>query len=137
MPVLALPGNVVAAAQELVRLWINDQIGEHVTARLLYDLPEGGIVLRFVPKNLLGALWLQFALALDGNSEQRPCKECGKFMKIGGGSDARTARRQFCSDACKTRHYRRKRKQVQQPKTEGRTGTSPSSGKKSRGRGTR
>jgi hypothetical protein len=58
---------------------------------------------------LLSAAWLQLAQAIAGNHTYRACKECGDWFEISSRSDGRTARRLFCSDACKSRDYRRQR----------------------------
>ncbi len=61
-------------------------------------------VLRYRPKNLLEALWTQFALAVTRNEIQRRCVECGNwFAPI-------NAKKMTCSNACRTAKSRGGRK---------------------------
>jgi hypothetical protein len=53
----------------------------------------------FVPQNLLAAIWLQFALAVQGGKEFRRC----------GGCDAWIDRGLYCNAACRQRAYRKRK----------------------------
>jgi endogenous inhibitor of DNA gyrase (YacG/DUF329 family) len=64
-------------------------------------------------------MWLQLAEAIAGNKLHRPCKECGKWIEISTEEDGRSARRAFCSDACKSRDYRRRIEKARQLRAEG------------------
>ena len=100
-------GDVTMPALFLVQRWINKHLKAKVNPHLLYNLDTGQQVLQVVPLTLLSATWLQFAQAIAGNREQRACKECGAWFEVSSRDDGRTARRLFCSDACKSRDYRR------------------------------
>jgi hypothetical protein len=125
LPDLSHPANIVGAGREMVRAWINDRLEEHASPRLLYDgdpkrsVPR--LVLRYVHRNLLGALWLQFALAIDGNRDHRACKNCGRYFLISIDEDGRTARREFCGDPCKFQDYRRRKSDARRLKDEGKS----------------
>lgn len=111
-PVLDLfkPGDVLMPASFLVQRWINDQLREHAAPHLLYDLRLGKRILQIIPDCLLTAMWLQFARAIEGDKEFRACKACGRWFDISHRqADGRTRRREFCSDACKSKDYRRRR----------------------------
>ncbi|MDR3686919.1 MAG: hypothetical protein P4L93_08195 [Coriobacteriia bacterium] len=56
-----------------------------------------GLRVSLAPRQLGGALWLQFALAVDGNRKYRVCPECGKWWDA---TDARS-HKQVCSDKCR------------------------------------
>jgi hypothetical protein len=109
------------------RLWlqqeINLQIMGHVSPRLLHELDlKGrfhGQILTIVPNHLLGALWLQFAQAIAGNKRHRSCRLCGRWFEISKDADARTVRRLFCSDSCKTLDYRKRKEQALALKAKG------------------
>jgi len=62
----------------------------------------GGLRLTFEVRSLIAAMWLQFALAVDGQREYRPCPVCGDWW------DATEARsdRKTCSDRCRKRMHR-------------------------------
>jgi hypothetical protein len=111
-PVLDLfsPDDVLMPAYFLVQRWINENLAGRVTPRLLYDPNRRKPVMQIIPKNLLSAMWLQFARTIDGNKEFRACKECGRWFEISHKqADGRTRRREFCSDPCKSKDYRKRR----------------------------
>lgn len=122
-PVLDLfqPGDIVMPALFLVQRWINKQIKDHVSPRLVYHTDLRKQVLRFVPESLLGALWLQFSQAIDADKEYRSCKQCGKWFEIALEGDGRTKRRLFCSDPCKSKDYRERRSRARQMRSEGKS----------------
>jgi hypothetical protein len=64
----------------------------------------------FVPKNLLAAMWLQFAQAVTGEYQLRECKGCGEYFQIGPG--ARRGQTKTCSSRCRQRASRAIRDQV-------------------------
>jgi hypothetical protein len=59
------------------------------------------------PENLLDALWLQLAIALDRSESLQACVECGKWFAIKSGRGR--SDKEFCSDACRMRAYRRRK----------------------------
>jgi hypothetical protein len=103
----------------LIQRWINDHLEGAVSPCLLYDPNRGKRVLRFLPHNLLGAFWLQFAQAIDGDKEYRACRECGKWFEIS--LDAFRTSRVFCSDPCKSKDYRKRKDLARQLRAEGRS----------------
>lgn len=111
-PVLDLfkPRDVLTPASFLVQRWINDQLTEHAAPHLVYHVDYGKRVIQIAPDSLLTAMWLQFARAIEGNKEFRACKECGRWIEVSHRqADGRTKRREFCSDACKSKDYRKRR----------------------------
>jgi hypothetical protein len=91
---------------------INKQVTEFPSqSRLLWD--NGRPFLFIEPTNLIGALWLQFAQAVDGDREYRVCEECREWFEIGGskkkdghGADHHRTDARFCKAACKQKAYR-------------------------------
>jgi hypothetical protein len=122
-PVLDLlkQDNIFVPAKFLVQRWVNEHLRDRASPLLQYDLDLATQILRIVPDNLLGAMWLQFAQTIGGNKKHRPCKECGKWFEISVEDDARTDRRLFCDDPCKFRDYRRRQKRARQLQAEGRS----------------
>ncbi len=121
VPDLFKTDEVFMPATFLVQRWINEHLKKNAAPRLLYNLDLGSQVVNIVPHNLIGAMWLQFAEAIAGNKHHRPCKECGTWFEISTEEDGRTARRVFCSDACKSRDYRGRKDQAERLKGEGKT----------------
>jgi hypothetical protein len=104
-------------AKALLLRWVNVEIGKHVAARLLYDVDKAEPVLRMVPRNLLGCLWLQLAQNISGDKTLRVCAACRKWFEIparGSRSD-----KQFCSDKCRTRAYRQRMEKAKQLREQG------------------
>jgi hypothetical protein len=76
---------------------------------LIWDLDKNAPVLVLTPKNLLGALWLQFAQAVSGNKVFRECDECSTWFEVS--KAAFRINRMYCSGACKAKAYRRRREE--------------------------
>lgn len=88
---------------------LNEQLIGRVSPQLRWHHESKQSKLHFVPENLLGAMWLQLATAIDRGLEYRQCSTCSKWFEV-----ARLERgqeRAYCSNACRSRAYR-KRKQT-------------------------
>jgi hypothetical protein len=77
-------------------------------------LQDAGGKLRFamMPHSLVSAMWWQFIQAIDGEKEYRRCAlvECGTWFEA---RLERGERRKYCSDACRFKRYRRRKKSAQ------------------------
>jgi len=65
----------------------------------------------YEPASLLDTLWMQFALAVAGNIAHRQCAVCTTWFEVATGSNR--ADKQFCSDACRMRAYRKRKAEKQ------------------------
>jgi hypothetical protein len=79
----------------------------------------GQLVMRMHPEDLFTALWFQFAQAVAGNKDYRQCRGCPNWFEMSPDEDARTARRLFCSDQCKSRDYRKRKDRAVELRGEG------------------
>jgi hypothetical protein len=112
------PNNVRRPTLLFVQRMINTRLRDHAAPRLLYDSDQDRLGLHLVPENLLGALWLQFARAVDGNKDYRRCGGgCGRWMEIS--LDAHRTHRRFCSDACRNKAYRERQAEARRLYIEG------------------
>lgn len=59
------------------------------------------------PENLLAAIWVQFAGAIEGETSFIPCVECSNWIAVAPGSNRPD--KIYCSDACKMRAYRKRK----------------------------
>lgn len=102
-----IPGDIIRPTQILVQRIINENMQNQVAPRLLWNDDQSALRVYEVPKTLLGALWLQFAGAVERNSDFRKCSECGTWFELA----PRTARSDkiFCSNVCRLRAFRRRR----------------------------
>ncbi len=85
--------------------------------RLLWDPKQGRLELRIVPDSLIGAMWLQFARAVDGNKTYRRCAECRTWFAISPGTARVT--RTYCSNACRSKAYRKRQLEAERMHKEG------------------
>jgi hypothetical protein len=100
------PGDLVVPALAFLQAKISERLLGKVTQRLLFDVEEKRLHLRPVPDDLITALWLQFAQAVDGDKAFRQCTECEAYFEVSP-EVARTNRR-FCTNACRSRMYRQR-----------------------------
>jgi hypothetical protein len=98
---------------------INDRLKGLVFPQMLWERNRNRLSLYFVPSSLLGALWLQFAQAIDGDKKYRKCQECRKPYEISP-ETARTSKL-FCSNACRSKNYRERQAKARKMNEEGKT----------------
>jgi len=90
---------------------INEHLETSTVNRLIYAPQDDRLLLRIIPKSLLGALWLQLAKGIEGDIEYRQCHECGKWFEIS--LEAYRKSRLFCSNACRSKAYRTRQASAQ------------------------
>jgi endogenous inhibitor of DNA gyrase (YacG/DUF329 family) len=97
--------------------WLFNRQLQHVQGR------AEGIPLRYVqtPLTLLAALWLQLAMTLEGTKRFIECKYCGRPIEISTEQTGFRTHREFCSDSCKTKDYRRRKDTVLKLAKQGKT----------------
>ena len=109
------PGDLIQPALVATQRRINRQIA--AAPRLLWNHKEGRSDLHILPNSLIGALWLQFAQAVDGDRKYRRCAECRTWFEI----SPETARvtRTYCSNACRSKAYRKRQLEAEQLHAQG------------------
>ena len=112
-----VPGDLVQPALFFVQRLVNQHLRTRISPRLLWDERDTRLRLHLVPDGLVGALWLQFARAIENDSEFRRCAECDLWFELAPG----TARsdKLYCSNACRTKAYRRRRAEAVRLHAEG------------------
>jgi hypothetical protein len=106
------PWEVFRPAQICLATVIPHYLTQHVSAMLVPEMAPAGMSLQFartslqfIPTSLIGALWLQFARAVDGSKSYKECEACGKWFdvsKYGSRADKKT-----CNGTCRKRLKRR------------------------------
>jgi hypothetical protein len=86
--------------------------------RFVGDPTNTGGRFQTTPHNLLGTLFLQLGQAIAGNREQRPCKACGNWFEL---VPHDKGRKEFCSDGCKAKDYRERKKRAIELRVAGNT----------------
>ena len=105
-------GDHVGPALHALQQAINKIFEDHPSnSRLLWDQNFERMGLYLAPTSLLGALWLQFAQAIEGNKQYRQCEQCRRWFEIGAQvrEDAK-----FCKQACRSKSYRERKKEARQ-----------------------
>lgn len=101
-------GDVFQAAEFFVQNVVNEGLSGRVSPRLLWNDEEGELQLCLVPSTLIGAFWLQFAMAVDNRSEYLRCQHCHNWFQP---TRKRSRKPQiYCSQACNMKAYRQRKK---------------------------
>jgi hypothetical protein len=98
------PNDVEKPAHFYLQRVINEHLAGRVSPGLLWD-PHGiDLHLRVIPHNLIGALWLQLATAVEADSHYRQCPGCERWFRVAPGTKRSDSI--VCSPTCRTRMYR-------------------------------
>lgn len=103
------PGDLIGPAWHQLQYMVNEKLDGNVSGRLLWDSSHTRLGLYQVPKDLISALWLQFARAIDGDREYVQCEECRNWFEVSSPDGGRKDKR-FCSTACRARFWRKSKK---------------------------
>jgi hypothetical protein len=113
-----VPGDSFGPALHCMQSLINEHLHHRASPRLLWEQNRDRLGLYIVPDGLIGALWLQFARAVERDAQFRQCPECTTWFEVAPGRGR--ADKQFCSTACRTRAYRKRQVEAARLHTEGR-----------------
>ena len=105
-------GDPIWPARLALREYVNYRLKELTLApEIGWNYVHGKLHERihFVPGDLVSALWLQLAKAIEGDLEYSQCDECGDWYEISGD---RRADARFCSDPCRFKAYRKRQKEA-------------------------
>jgi hypothetical protein len=103
------PSDPVHWATLHLRKWVNQQLEAHTSGRLQYEpFASDRRTLRtvLIPNNLIGGIWLQFALAIEGTLRLERCEECGQWFPVKPKGNRANTR--FCKDYCRVKASRRR-----------------------------
>ena len=111
--------NIIEAARRLLENFLTLQLSSRVTPEIKIDSKTGVYRLSFVPDSLADAVRLQFADSVCQNRQFKDCEVCGRPFEIS--PDTARVNRTLCSNACKTKSYRRRRTQARQLHADGKS----------------
>lgn len=114
----AASGKPVAVARSYVVDAVNRRLNA-IGARLELDRFEMPYRLVMQPNNLLGALWLQFALSISERKRYQSCEACGRYMELS--PEVNRADRRYCGNACRNRALRRRQKKALEMRESGKS----------------
>jgi hypothetical protein len=108
------PGDLRAAAVAAVLSEVNTGLYGSASAAVELD-SSGKLRLSYTPANLLGSIWLQFAMEVTGSREHRVCPQCDHaFQMVRDGQPdgvrAHRSNRKYCSDRCRYAHANHQRR---------------------------
>ena len=104
------PGNIVKPAWHALLRIVNAKLQDTASPQLRWassDMTRPALYQ--CPRDLLSALWLQFARAIDGKRAYARCQECRNRFEINSPDGSRSDK-QFCTTACRARNWRKRRK---------------------------
>jgi hypothetical protein len=99
-----------------VRQALNAELDRHVSCLLMDG--DNDVELSFRPRNLWGLICMGLAADLASECRVRQCPGCGKWNTMTAGLDR--AHKRLCSNMCKQRVHRRRRKAALALHAEGR-----------------
>jgi hypothetical protein len=114
-----VPGDLVKPALHYVQSTINQKLEGRASPRLLWDANRECLGLYIVPDGLVGALWLQFARAVERDSRFRQCAECALWFELAPG--AARSDKLYCSTPCRLKAYRKRQAEAARLHGEGRS----------------
>jgi hypothetical protein len=100
-------GDLIGPARLRIQRVINEHLADRLAVKLLWSTRSDHLGVHVVPINLVGALWLQCAAAIEGARQYRACKTCSHWFELGPGAHPKNAL--YCSNNCRTRNYRQRK----------------------------
>jgi len=107
---------------------VNDRLDKYPRSRIFYEKPltarDAQFSIRSMPRNLLGALWVQIAEVLSGWYLPKKCPGpgCPKWIEISRDEKiGRTKRSAFCSDVCRVLTHRLRVTRAKEMRAAGKT----------------
>jgi hypothetical protein len=89
--------------------WLFNRHLQHLQGRMGFD-GAGQPRLKIEPLTLISAMWLQLALAISGDKQFVACKFCRRMFEISTEQTGFRSHREFCTDSCKTKDYRKRKR---------------------------
>lgn len=87
-----------------------DSVRKHIVESVSFDVESRRFKIVKTPRSLLGGMWLQLLVKVIGSIEHRQCRTCGRWFSIT--PDTNRSQKIFCSQACKSKDYRDRKKRV-------------------------
>ena len=91
----------------------NDESGDYIRERLLWDDATNKPVRKLQPKNLVGAMWHQCFRFIADEVDWRICKNCQKWFEVSTRQQGKRADATFHSENCRIAYHQRRRRHAQ------------------------
>jgi hypothetical protein len=112
-------GDRVGAARFVAQRLINEGLDPNTRARLVFDAEAKRFNRHIVPRNLLGAIWIQTAAMAEGGRNYGRCEQCRGWFVVS--PEINRADRAYCSDRCRHKAYRDRRQRARELHAKGMT----------------
>jgi hypothetical protein len=119
--VSSVRSHTASSGSHFLQRFIDAHLSPHAAPSVTVRSDPTDFALSITPKNLLGALWLQVAQAVTGNLQHRECEEqtCRQWFEVSTRLEGKRKNREYCSDACRQKTYRRRKGQARRLAAEG------------------
>jgi hypothetical protein len=111
------PPDLTGPAVAFLKAKISAYLADLVRPQFLIEVKTTRLRLEPIPKTFFALLWLQFGEAVAEAKEYERCLSCGFYFERSPAT-ARSNRR-FCSNACRSRMYRKRQERAQRLYEEG------------------
>lgn len=95
------------------------RLRKQVLTRILFAGNNPRLHVLLQPQSLLGAIWLQFAAAVDAQKSFSRCPRCRVMFEVSRDTSGKRRSARFCSIRCRMAHYRGRIDRARQLKGEG------------------
>ena len=104
------PGDTIGPGWYALQHLVNWQLRYHgAFPQMFFTERKTGrdekLNMRFVPRSLISAIWVQFARAIEGNRTFSQCAHCSRWFEE---ATEKRSDAKFCTDACRYKAYRRR-----------------------------
>jgi len=89
---------------------LNGQLRHRFSINTQINYPAKSLI-NFIPNSLVGAIWLQLAQAVAELKDFQHCLECNNWIEIS--SERKRKDVKYCSNACRVKAYRKRKKDKQ------------------------
>lgn len=102
--------DVIGAAVVAVQQIVNENLWKKKRAspRLYWHLERQRLQQNITPHGLVGAIWLDFLLAIDGNTQYGRCAQCQSLFPI----PVKGKKKKFCSNKCRQADHRERKQEA-------------------------
>lgn len=98
--------DVAVEAMRAIQEIVDQNLAGRVNARFLAQEASQIPKVTLQPQSLLGAIWLQFAAAVDARKKFASCQHCGAPFEISLAQTGKRSDARFCSDRCRVGYHR-------------------------------
>jgi hypothetical protein len=113
-------GDLIEPALHCIQVILQERLRAYGVSLALTRGPGTRLLELFVDlDSLVGVLWLQFAMAVDGDRSYRQCQDCRAWYAVSGHAGRRD--KLYCSASCRASAHRKKQADARRLHQEGMT----------------